>query len=245
MLMQPNFGTLSAARASGFHFALAFFLLSAVFMPGVLLGYSSTYPLPRGDFFRACGRNLWRFIRLMIIAGIGMGAVAGGLFSAQGALVKAAGESTNELLPFEVRMLCLCIIFLVMTALRIGFDLAESDVVLSDQNAVRRSISMGFRHARRNMGSLLGSYVLTTIVALIILAVGLLVWVKLVPSPSVLGAFLVSQLMLLLLLIPRFWQRAIAVSYFLENMVAPIAVSTVSPAAQPPLANPPAESPAV
>ena len=30
-------------------------------------GYASTYRLPREDFFRACGRNLWRFIRLMIL----------------------------------------------------------------------------------------------------------------------------------------------------------------------------------
>ena len=42
---------------------------------------------------------------------------------------------------------------------------------------------------------------------------------KFVPPASVVGAFLVSQLMLLLLLIPRFWQRGVVVTYYLQNMV--------------------------
>ncbi|MGD0990736.1 MAG: hypothetical protein ABR874_23270 [Candidatus Sulfotelmatobacter sp.] len=230
MFMRPEFGPVHPATASGLHFALAFFFLTALFLPGVLQGYASTYRLPRADFFRACGRNLWRFIRLLIIAGIVMGAVAVALFSAQGALVKAAEESTNEVLPFELRMLCLLVIFLVMTALRIWFDLAQADVVLSDQNAVRKSIGLGLRHAWRNLGRLLGSYVVATIVALIILSLGLWSWLRLVPPASVLGAFVVTQLTLLLLLIPRFWQRGVAVSYYLQNMVAPISVHPVAPA---------------
>jgi len=91
----------------------------------VLQGYASTYRLPREDFFRACGRNLWRFIRLMIVAGIGIGAVVGTLFGLHGVLERQAAESTNELLLPEVRFAGLAVILLVMTALRIGFDLAE------------------------------------------------------------------------------------------------------------------------
>jgi hypothetical protein len=229
MFAQPEFGGAQAARASGVHFALAFFLLTAVFLPGVLQGYAATYRLPREDFFRACGRNLWRFIRLMIVAGIVMGAVAGALFGLHGALMKKAAESTNELLPFEVAVLDLLIIFLVMSALRIWFDVAQTDVVLSDQRAVRRSIGLGFRHTWRNLGKLLGSYVATTIVALVILAAGLWLWMKLVPPASVVGAFLVTQLTLLLLLIPRFWQRGVAVSYYMQNMVEPITVQPFAP----------------
>ena len=78
-------------------------------------------------------------------------------------------ESTQELLLFEVRLVDMIIIFLVMTALRVWFDLAETDVVLSDQRAVRRSIGAGFRHAWRDLGRLVGSYVVTAIVAAIVL----------------------------------------------------------------------------
>jgi hypothetical protein len=111
-----------------------------------------------------------------------------------------------------------------MSGIRIWFDLAQTDVVLSDQRAVRKSIGAGFRHARRDLGRLLASYVVTTIVAAIVLVAGLWVWMKFVPPASVIGAFFVSQLTLLLLLIPRFWQRGVAVTYYLQNMVEPIAV---------------------
>jgi hypothetical protein len=56
-----------------------------------------------------------------------------------------------------------------------------------------------------------------------------LAWIKFVPPASVGGAIVVSQLILLLLLIPRFWQRGVAVTYYLQNMVEPIAVQSFTP----------------
>ncbi|MGB8582284.1 MAG: hypothetical protein WCD47_15800 [Candidatus Sulfotelmatobacter sp.] len=230
MFVQPEFGTTHAARVSGLHFALIFFFATALFLPGVLQGYASTYHLPREDFFRACGRNLWRFIRLLFVAGIVMGVAAGVLFGLNSVVEKKAMESTHELLLFEVRVVDMIIIFLVMTALRIWFDLAEADIVLSDQRAVRRSIGTGFRHMWRSLGRLVGSYVVTTIVAAVVLVAGLWAWMKLVPPASVIGAFFLSQFMLLLLLIPRFWQRGVAVTYYLQNMVEPVVIQPITPA---------------
>jgi len=223
MFTRPEFGPAIASRLPAMLFALLFMVATTLFLPGVLQGYASTYRLPREDFFRACGRNLWRFIRLMLVAGIVMIPLTVALFSLHGLLEKKAAESTNELLLPEVRLAGLIVIFLVMAAVRIWFDLAQVDVVLSDQRAVRRSIGAGFRHTWRNLGRLLGSYVVTTIAAAIVLVAGLFVWMKFVPPASVRGAFLVSQLTLLLLLIPRFWQRGVAVTYYLKNMVEPIA----------------------
>jgi hypothetical protein len=132
-----------------------------------------------------------------------------------------------------------------MSVLRIWFDLAQADVVLSDQRAVRKSIGAGFRHTWRALGRLLASYVVTSIMAAIVLVAGLWVWMKFVPPASVMGAFFVSQLTLLLLLIPRFWQRGVAVTYYLQNMVKPIvavesftSVTVVAPAATEPASAP-------
>jgi hypothetical protein len=61
-------------------------------------------------------------------------------------------------------------------------------------------------------------------VAALVLVAGIWVWMHFVPPASVMGAFFISQLTLLLLLIPRFWQRGVAVSYYLQNMVQPITV---------------------
>jgi hypothetical protein len=229
MFARPEFGPTIASRLPAMLFALLFMVANAMFLPGVLQGYASTYRLPREDFFRACGRNLWRFIRLLFVAGIVMIPLASALFGLHGVLEKKAAESTNELLLPEERLAGLLVIFLVMAAVRIWFDLAQVDVVLSDQRAVRKSLGGAFRQTWRNLGRLLGSYVVTTIVAATILVVGLWAWLKFVPPASVLGAFLVSQLTLLVLPIPRFWQRGIVVTYYLQNMVEPIAVQPFTP----------------
>jgi NADH:ubiquinone oxidoreductase subunit 6 (subunit J) len=234
LLLRPEFGTMNSMNFPALYFAFLFLIATALFLPGIFAGYASTYRLPREDFFRTCGRNLWRFIQIMIVAGIVMGIFAGALFGANGAIVKKAGESTNEVLPFELKMTGLTIIFLVMTALRIWFDLAEADTVLNDQRAVRKSIAAAFRHTFRGFGRLLGSYFLTTILAAIILLCGLLAWMKLVSPESILGAFVMSQITLFLLLIPRFWQRGIAVSYWQQHMLVPVVVvGPIAPAPAP------------
>jgi hypothetical protein len=244
LLLRPEFGTMNSMNFPALYFAFLFLVFTALLLPGVFAGYACTYRLPREDFFRACGRNLWRFIRIMIIAGIVMGILAGALSFANGAIVKKAGESTNEVLPFEVQMTGLMIIFLVMTTLRIWFDLAEADTVLNDQRAVRESIAIAFRHTFRGFGHLLGGYILTTIVAAVILLCGLLAWMKLLSPESVLGAFVISQITLFLLLIPRFWQRGIAVSYWQEHMLVPVVVVGPTAPAPVPVAPEPAPKPA-
>ena len=72
MFARPEFGPTMASRGPAMFFAVLFLLATALFLPGVFQGYASTYRLPREDFFRACGRNLWRYIRLLLVAGIVM-----------------------------------------------------------------------------------------------------------------------------------------------------------------------------
>jgi hypothetical protein len=241
LLTRPEFGPMKSMTFPALYFAFLFAMATALFLPGIFTGYASTYRLPREQFFRACGRNLWRFIRIMVIAAIVMGILAGILSAANEAIVKKAGESTNEILPFTLNMIGLGIIFLLMSILRIWFDLAEVETVLNDQRAVRKSLATAFRHTFRSLGRLLGSYVLTTIVAAIIGLCGLLAWRKLVWPQSILGAFVVSQITLFLLLIPRFWQRGIAVSYWQQHMIIPVAV--VEPPAPVPVASAPEPAP--
>jgi hypothetical protein len=230
LFARPEFGSMQAAQMPAMYFAFLFFLATALFLPGVFQGYASTYRLPRTEFFRACGRNLWRFIRLLFVAGIVMGIVAGILFGANGAIQKKAVESTNELLPFTLQMIGLGVIFLVMSVLRIWFDLTEVNMVLDDKG-IWRSLGPSFRHTFRSLGRLLGSYVLITIVAAVLLAGGIVAWAKIVQPESIVGAFVAGQITLFLLLVPRFWQRGVAVSYWQQQMLVPIAtVPPVEPA---------------
>src|SRR5258708_25690151 len=73
MFARPEFGPTMASTMPAIYFAVLFFVATALFLPGVLLGYASSYRLPREDFFRACGRHLWRFFRLMFLAGVDFG----------------------------------------------------------------------------------------------------------------------------------------------------------------------------
>jgi hypothetical protein len=222
LLTRPEFGAMPSATHPAIMFAVVFFLASLVFMPGVLLGYASDHRLPRDEFFRACGRNVWRFVRLFLFFAIIAGIVAGVLFGGLNALVTAADKTSNERLPFFTQLVGTVIILLLLTIIRIWFDLAQTEVVLRDQPAARKAIAAGFRRTRRNLGRLVGSYVVIAIVALAILVAGILLWYAIVPPASVLGAFIVGQAMMLLLLAMRFWQRATAVAFYVREMNQPV-----------------------
>jgi len=225
MLGRPEFGPARASTAPAMMLAVLFIVLTMIFLPGVLQGYASDHRISRAEFFHACGINLGRFVRLTILFAIVGGIVAGILFAAQNGLIKVADTASYELLPFYVQLACLLIIFLIMTAMRIWFDLAEASVVLTDQRAVRKSLGSAFRQTRKNLVRLLASYVVIAMVGLLVLAVGVWLWNVIVPPASVLGAFLISQAILSSLLALRFWQRATAVAFYtrsaIEQSVAP------------------------
>ena len=217
MFTRPEFGPIRSSTAPSMVFVILFLLASLLFMPGVLLGYSSDHRISRPEFFRACGRNMWRFVRLALFFLVIAGIVCGILYAIQNALVTAADKTSYERLPFFTKMVGLTVIFLVLTAIRIWFDLAQTEVVLEDQGAVRKSVRRAWRTTWRHFGRLLGTYVVIALAALAILAAGILLWNMIVPPSSVFGAFLVSQAILLLLLAMRFWQRAVAVAFFVRQ----------------------------
>lgn len=242
LMGRPETGPMLEPTKAAAHFAFVFFFATLLFLPGVIEGYTNEGRLSRDEFFRICGRNLWRFIRVFILFAIIAGAVAGALFSAEHALVKLAGNSTSELLPFYTDAVVLIVIFLIMTSLRIWFDLSQVDVVFRDQRAVRKSLRAGFRYTFRHLLSLLGSYVVIAIVAAVILIVGVWIWHAAVPTQSVAGAFVVSQCMLILWLWTRFWQRGVAAAFYLREMaVEPLNFGFTQPVA--PQAVPPAPPP--
>ena len=245
LMGRPETGPMLGPTKAAAHFAFVFFVASLLFLPGVIEGYTNEGRLSCDEFFRVCGRNLWRFIRVFILFAIIAGAIASALFSAEHALVKFAGHSTNELLPFYSDTAILILIFLVMTSLRIWFDVSQVDVVFRDQSAVRKSLRAGFRYTLRHLLSLLGSYVVVAIVAALILIVGVWIWHIAVPPQSVTGAFLVSQCMLILWLWTRFWQRGVAAAFYLREMAIASPSSVSIPPFVPPVPVPaPHEAPA-
>jgi len=214
MIERPEFGPRRSSDAPALIFAFLFLLASLLFMPGVLLGYSSDHRISREEFFRACGRNVGRFVRLAVVFALIAGILAGIGFLMQGAAMNALDTSSQDDRRLAlVEWLTLGVMFLFLTAIRIWFDLAETDVVLREP-AVRTSIFWAFRAILRNFFPLLGTYLLATITAAAILLAGISLCQLVVPPQSVVGAFLVSQVTLVLVLASRFWQRAMAVAFY-------------------------------
>jgi len=230
LLFRPEFGPLQGPVASAMFFALLFFLASLFFMPGMLLGYSSDHRISRDEFYRTCGHNVWRFLRVFLMYAVIGGIIASILFGIHAGLTKAVDQSANDdRIPYFTNLGSLLIVFLGMTMVRAWFDLAQVDVVLRDQSATRKSVAAAFRMTKRHFGRLLGSYVLIAIAGVVVLWGGLWLWHAIVPPASVFGAFLVSQAMLLLLLAVRFWQRAAAVALYLRESAEP-AITAGTPA---------------
>jgi hypothetical protein len=243
MVARPEWGPRMGSAVPAVYFAFLFFLVTLFCMPGVLDAYTSEGRPSREDFFRCGGRNVWRFVRVLVFYGIVAGLIGGALFSGHVALVKASEKSTYELLPFYTHVATLGIIFLVLTVIRVWFDLAQVDVVVRDQRAVRQSVAAAFRCTRQNLIALLAAYVAICVLGLVVLAGGIWAWHSFVPSSSVLGAFVVTQVMLVLWLGMRFWQRASAAAFYMRETAveAPIpaqAVTAPAPGLTPPVVPP-------
>lgn len=222
LLTRPETGSVDAMRGPAALFGLLFVCAMLFFMPGVLRQYTSVYRVSREEFWRTCGRNLWRFLRVVLFYALFAVPIAGILFGIRGGLTGWAEKTTNEVLPFYVGTTMLLVIFLVMTVLRIWFDLAEVDVVVRDQSAVRKSVRSGFRYTKHFLGKLLGAYLAISLLALFVLVGGIWLWHVLLPPASTLGALLIGQIMMVLWLCMRLWQHAVASAFYLREMlVAP------------------------
>jgi len=218
LFSDPRFGSPAAPGAASTRLAVLYFFITFLAMPGVWLGYSLDHRISREEFFRICGHNLWRFLRLLCLFVIVAGIVSGILFGVQSGVVNAATRSSNERLPLILWLAILAIIFLAATVIRAWFDLAQVDAVIRDQTAVRKSVSAGFHAAREGGAHLLGNYLAIALAAGAALVGGILLWHAIVPPASVLGAFLIGQLTLFLLLAMRFWQRATAAAFYVRHL---------------------------
>jgi hypothetical protein len=217
MIARPEWGSSMGSAVPAMYFAFLFFVVTLFCMPGVLDAYTSEGRPSREDFFRCCGRNVWKFVRVLLFYAIVAGLIGGALFTGHVALVHASERSTYELLPFYTNLATLGVIFLVLTVIRVWFDLAQVDVVVRDHRAVRKSVSAAFQYTQQNLIALLAAYVIICVLGLAALAGGIWVWHSFVPSGNVLGAFVVTQVMLVLWLGMRFWQRATAAAFYMRQ----------------------------
>ena len=215
-------------------------LVFSVFMlfltGGILASYENEYKLSTRDFFASCGAFFWRSVRLLgcflvVVAPVGYASQAALHWT--GRLVNdAAGEKTGYAAGLGFALLAL---FLLM-ALRLWFDMAQIRSFVEDERAVRHSLARSFRLTFANFGPLFWLYFRITFVAWVALAMGLWLCTRLSGGAAV----FVLEIVLLVWIGSRLWQRASAILWYQRRLLR---AQPVAPAASP-ISEPPPLPPA-
>jgi hypothetical protein len=188
--------------------ALVFFIFMLFVEGGLLQVYRLDRGLSKGEFFEASGRFFWRFVRLLIMLLIVL--IPVGIVNN---LAGRASHFMDERSPSPVpgiwaRLIGLLVVLFLMQAVRLWFDMAQVRAVAEDERAMRRALGRAFKITFGNFGSLYWMYLRISIVAWLVMAALLWIWVRLVRPENIGVSFLLTQLILLSWLGTRLWQRA-------------------------------------
>ncbi|HEV2176061.1 MAG TPA: hypothetical protein VGW33_02510 [Terriglobia bacterium] len=203
--------------------AVVFFIFMLFVEGGFLEVYRQDRKLAKGEFFEAAGRFFWRFVRLLLyslIVFVPLLMIVSPVFKAAG---KLGPDSGKPVAGFVITLVAALATLFLMMAVRLWFDVAQVHAVAEDERAMRRSLRRAFKLTFGNFGSLYWMYLRISLVAWIALAAAFWVWVKLVPPPSVGMSFVLGELVCLLWLGTRLWQRA-AETLWYQRRAEPAAI---------------------
>jgi hypothetical protein len=218
-------GAVGGAMLLGILYAVVVLFLAG----GILESYYTDRKLPTGEFFAACGKYFWRFVRLALlfllamVPAIILGAVVNKVSG------RLASEAASATLGFWVQVAGLGIVFLLALAVRLCFDLAQIETLAESERAVRRSLRRAFGYTFRNLPGLLWMVLRIYVVGCALTAVALWVWVRLVPAQRAGTSILLGELVALSWLACGLWRRA-AETVWYQQRVAILRV----PAPEPP-----------
>lgn len=198
-----NPGALQAAAGA----QLAVYFIFLLFLTGgIYASYGSETKLTTGEFFHACGGAFWRMVRLTLTSLLPF-ALVGGIFALMAKWSSGLEASPDERVSDYALGAGLLVGGLLMTFVRAWFDLAQAKAVLRGERGMFKLALRTFRKVTLRL--------YLTYVALVGLRLGLTVallavWMRLAPE-STGKVFLVMQLIVLVNITTRLWQRAAAV----------------------------------
>lgn len=206
LLMEAH-GAPAAGMASAC-FVLVFFIFVLFVEGGLLEVYRLDRRLTKGEFFEASGRFFWRFVRLLIMLLIVLIPV-GIVYNLTTRASHVLDERSPSPVPgIWVRLAGLLVVLFLMQAVRLWFDMAQVRAVAEDERAMRRALGGAFKITFGNFASLYWMYLRISIVAWVVMAALLWIWMRQVQPEWIGVSFLLTQLMLLSWLGTRLWQRA-------------------------------------
>lgn len=198
-----SMGSLCATSVAQFVVFFAYLLFLA---GGIYTAYRSEHTLNTAEFFQACGGAFWHMLRLTLVSLIPFALLGAGL-----ALLVNLGEhfaeSPNERTGDYALWLGLLLLGLLMLWVRAWFDLAQARTVAGGEQGMFRVAIRSFGLVTRR---LYASYLGIAALRLALLAAGLWLWTYLSPE-STLKSFLLLEVLVLVQIVTRLWQRAASV----------------------------------
>jgi len=218
-------------RSGLLHSSLLFTLFMLFATGGILAAYYSGDRLKAGPFFEACGHHFWRFFRLTLYLLVVLLPV--------GLLIWRAGIRYNHIdeqsiSPFAaVHFLevVIIVILLLLICIRIWFDMAQVIAVAEDERRMWKALWRAASLLRHNFGSLLWLYLRVSLIAWVVLALGLHFWMYHLRPESTGAAFVLSQFLIIFWLATRLWQRASESIWYREHQRA---IAASAPVYDPP-----------
>jgi hypothetical protein len=213
--------------------SLIFFIFMLFLVGGILEVYRRDQTLTTGEFFEACGRFLWRFVRLLIFLLI----VLIPIVILERLVVrwsaKLALNAAPPKLGFWVEVVGLLVVLFLLMAARLWFDMAQVRAVAENERVMRRTILETFKLTFTNFGSLFWIYLCPSLVSWIGLALAFRIWEKLVRPEWTGASFLLGQAVLLIWIATRLWQRASETVWYQRRHATPPPVSPEAAPASP------------
>jgi hypothetical protein len=231
LLSKPEVSTapwMAGSLAAGLIFLFYMLFVSG----GIIATYHQDRKRSGGQFFESCGDFFWRMVRLLLWSIIPFAIVFGLAAVVQRVSGKMASDAPREMQGFFVQVggsfLCLLLALFV----RAWFDLAQARTVIDGVRGMRILTFRSFVLALRNSPRLVSIYLTITIVAGIGVFAAWSLWLR-IPHGSFGGCWLLLELLTLVLVGIRLWQRAATVVWY-ENYAkvhtAPLPLPVVPPA---------------
>ncbi len=213
LLVRPEIDTQVLAGAPILA-AVVFLVLMLLFTGGILKVYHEDRTFTTGEFFGAGGQFFWRFVRLVILLLLVLIPVAFVRWGFRAWSDNLADHFAQPAVHVAVSVVGGLVVLFLLIAVRLWFDMAEVGAAAEDEYAMRRSVVRAFRVTWNSLRSLFWLFLRPVLAAALGTAVLLWVWIRGVQHQAVSTSFFLSQVIILLWIFARLWQRASEVLWY-------------------------------
>ena len=223
-----------------FHSSLLFLLFMIFATGGILATYYSGERLHAGAFFEACGHHFWRFFRLILYLPLVL--IPIGILSAIAYRIYARidNQSISPMPAVHFLEAATAILLFLLICVRVWFDMAQVVAVAEDERRMRTALRRAAGLLRHNFGSLFWLYFRVSLLAWIVFAAGMHIWMYHLRPDSLLAPILLSEFIIVFWLASRLWQRASESTWYRDYQRGIAASLTYQP---PPITTPPVVPP--